>query len=176
MLGSFDEVLDDLLLLALFVGIERVAIFADEFVDFVSVDEEDAELAGFGGVYVAVAVELLDDLVVAVGIVFADGVHLALMGDDFTEESGGVGDGLGCCGARGLGLCEEQGGGEEKECDEAESALFAEMGTTQPQVPPLRSLAWDDRTSVGMTTDFSPLICETDHWGTMRRVAGLHLW
>ena len=96
-----DEALHDPLLLLLLAGAERMAVFADELVDFVSVDEEDAEVAGFGGLDAAVAVEPLDGLLLAVGVVFAEGVQLALVGDDFAQEGGGVGDGLR---ARGFGL------------------------------------------------------------------------
>ena len=114
--GLGNLALDEFLLLALCAGAERAAVLPDEFVDFMGVDEEDPELASLGGLDVAVAVELLDDLLLAVGVVFAEGIHLALMGDDLAEEGWGVGDGgLRFC-RGGRGLREERNRTKEQPC------------------------------------------------------------
>ena len=53
-LGLGDGALEAALLLALLAGGKRSAIFLNEVVDFVGVDEEDVVFAGFGRLNVAV--------------------------------------------------------------------------------------------------------------------------
>lgn len=113
--GLCDGALEAGLLFALLAGCERVAVFGDELMDLVGVDEEDAVLTSFGGLDVAVAVETVDDFEFAVGVVFAERVHLALVGDDLAQERGGVGDGLRGRGARGRGLREEHSRTEKQD-------------------------------------------------------------
>lgn len=104
LLGFFDIFGDAVLLFLLLIGVEVSAIFFNQAPNLVGVDVEDFVLVGFGLFDAAVFIELVDHIGFVEGVVFLDGVHLALVIADLVEEGRDVGDRRG----RGLRRCKDR--------------------------------------------------------------------
>ena len=120
LLGFFDVSGDAVLFFLLLVGVEFFTVPANKAADLVAVDVEDFVLFGVGLFDAAVLIEFVDKVGLVEGVIFLDGIHLALVIADLIEECGDIRNGRGGRLRRGKhGQGEGQQGEHEEKCGRA---------------------------------------------------------